>query len=82
MPKYKDPFEKGKLFIKFKVIFPPANFANASQLSQLEKLLPPRPPQPMVEGDVEEKPLEEFDADQYARESNVRKTERYRLCGR
>ena len=27
MPIYKNPIEKGNLFVKFKVIFPPNNFA-------------------------------------------------------
>lgn len=77
MPKYKDPFEKGKLFIKFKVVFPPANFASPAQLDALEKLLPPRAPQPMTEGDVEEKPLEEFDPEQYARDSHRQQRQAY-----
>jgi len=32
MPIYRNPFEKGNLFIKFEVTFPPKNFANEKQL--------------------------------------------------
>ena len=70
MPKYRDPYEKGRLFIKFKVVFPPAGFGTPEVLAALEKLLPPRP-QPMEEADVEEHTLDDFDPEAYSRESQV-----------
>lgn len=55
MPIYKNPFEKGNLYVHFDVVFPDNNFASPEQLKQLELLLPPRPPFSMPIGeDVEE----------------------------
>eukprot|EP00047_Mylnosiga_fluctuans_P001434 m.220320 g.220320 ORF g.220320 m.220320 type:complete len:407 (-) comp10353_c0_seq1:68-1288(-) len=68
MPKYKDPFSKGRLIIKFKVNFPADNFATPEQLTALEAILGGKPAQPMVEGEVEEHVLEHFDPEQYARD--------------
>lgn len=61
MPTYRNPFEKGRLFIHFKVAFPPNNFANPDVLKQLEAILPARPAQPEITGEVEETELQEFD---------------------
>ena len=41
MPMYKNPFEKGKLIIQFRVEFPPSLPQDVAK--QLERLLPPRP---------------------------------------
>jgi len=60
MPQHRNPFEKGRLFIKFQVTFPENNFATPEQLVQLEAALPARPPQPVVTEEVEETVLEEF----------------------
>lgn len=68
MPKYKDPYEKGRLIITFKVIFPSNGFATPDQMVQLEALLPPRPPLPMLSGEAEERLLEEFDPERFQRE--------------
>ncbi|KAL5019610.1 hypothetical protein ScPMuIL_002502 [Solemya velum] len=43
MPLYRDPFEKGRLIIKFTVNFPENNFSSTAKISLLEKYLPPRP---------------------------------------
>ena len=40
MPKHKDPFTKGDLYIQFKVLFPTNGFAKPSDLAILEKVLP------------------------------------------
>lgn len=32
MPRYRNPFEKGNMYIKFDVTFPPQNFASEDQL--------------------------------------------------
>jgi len=42
MPMYKNPFEKGRLIVQFKVKFPPNNWISPERLPELEKLLPPR----------------------------------------
>lgn len=61
MPQYRNPFEKGRLFINFKVVFPANNFASADALKQLEAILPARPPAPTITGDVDETELQEYD---------------------
>jgi len=40
MPTYKNPFEKGDLFINFSLVFPPNNWLKPAELAQLAKLLP------------------------------------------
>lgn len=63
MPQYKNPFEKGNLYVKFDVVFPENNFANEEQLKQIESVLPPRPVFVMPTGeDVEEVNLMEYTA--------------------
>lgn len=62
MPFYRNPFEKGDIYITFEITFPPQNFADADQLKKLESLLPARPEQEIPTGeDVEEVDLVEFD---------------------
>lgn len=62
MPIYKNPFEKGNLYVEFVLTFPPNHFATAEQMQMLEKLLPPRPPFVMPIGDdVEEVDLHPYD---------------------
>lgn len=64
MPHYKNPFEKGHLFIKFDVKFPENHFASEPKLKVLEALLPPREPQEIPQGEnVEEVDMFEFDPD-------------------
>ena len=61
MPIYKNPFEKGNLYVQMEVTFPDNNFATPEQMKQLELLLPPRPPFAMPIGDhVEEVELSDF----------------------
>lgn len=63
MPQYKNPFEKGNLYVKFDVVFPENNFATEEQLKQIENILPPRPAFVMPIGeDVEEVNLMEYTA--------------------
>jgi len=38
MPTYKNPFEKGNLFITFAIDFPPPNWLNKDQLAALKKV--------------------------------------------
>nr|KAG5712990.1 hypothetical protein BaRGS_021784 [Batillaria attramentaria] len=62
MPTYRNPFEKGNLYIKFDVTFPPNNFVESPQLQQLETLLPKRPHVDIPEGEhVEEVNLVDYE---------------------
>uniref|UniRef100_A0A8C1JAE2 DnaJ heat shock protein family (Hsp40) member A2a n=1 Tax=Cyprinus carpio TaxID=7962 RepID=A0A8C1JAE2_CYPCA len=60
MPQYRNPFEKGDLFIKFDVQFPENNWLSPEKLSELEDLLPTRADPPVISGDAEEVELQEF----------------------
>ncbi|XP_016358681.1 dnaJ homolog subfamily A member 2a [Sinocyclocheilus anshuiensis] len=60
MPHYRNPFEKGDLFIKFDVQFPDNNWLSPEKLSELEDLLPTRADPPVISGDAEEVDLQEF----------------------
>ncbi|XP_050307409.1 dnaJ homolog subfamily A member 2-like [Anthonomus grandis grandis] len=62
MPIYKNPFEKGNLFITFNIKFPENHFAPEPMLKKLETLLPPRPEFVLPQGEhVEEVDLVEYD---------------------
>ncbi|KAJ8981222.1 hypothetical protein NQ317_004164 [Molorchus minor] len=62
MPHYKNPFEKGKLFVTFNVKFPDSHFTSEENLKALETLLGPRPPFVMPQGEnVEEVDLLDYD---------------------
>lgn len=52
MPRYKNPYEKGKLIIEFIVKFPQT--IDPAVVGNLEQLLPPRPEVPMPSMDSEE----------------------------
>jgi DnaJ-class molecular chaperone len=40
MPKHGDPYQKGRMFVIFNVVFPPDNFCNAAGLAAIRKQLP------------------------------------------
>jgi DnaJ family protein A protein 2 len=62
MPLYRNPFERGNLYIKFEITFPPNKFIQPSQIKILESLLPERQPAEMPVGEhVEEVDLVELD---------------------
>jgi DnaJ family protein A protein 2 len=62
MPTYRDPYEKGNLYIKFDITFPPSGFISSDNVQMLEKLLPARQPHTIPVGDhVEEVDMVEFD---------------------
>ncbi|VDP95593.1 unnamed protein product, partial [Echinostoma caproni] len=61
MPKYKSPFEKGRLIVKFQVVFPPNDFLPPAKLNQLRELLPPPDHVDDVPEDAEEVVLHPFD---------------------
>lgn len=60
MPTYRNPFEKGKLCIRFNVEFPES--LTPEIVSKLEKILPPRE-EPIVPEDHEEVNLSEYDTE-------------------
>ncbi|VVD05832.1 dnaJ homolog subfamily A member 2-like [Leptidea sinapis] len=61
MPHYKNPFEKGNLYVKFDIKFPDNNFATEEQMLQIQSILPPRPDFVMPTGeDVEEVNLMDY----------------------
>lgn len=70
MPIYKNPFEKGNMFLKFTVEFPDS--IDPSVIPDLEKCLPPRPAFVMPQGEhVEEVMMSDYDAnDRSGRKKN------------
>uniref|UniRef100_A0A8C7IPL2 DnaJ heat shock protein family (Hsp40) member A2a n=1 Tax=Oncorhynchus kisutch TaxID=8019 RepID=A0A8C7IPL2_ONCKI len=64
MPQYRNPFEKGDLYIKFDVQFPENNWISPDKLNELEDLLPTRAEAPIVSGDAEEVDLQDYDVSQ------------------
>ncbi|KAM9992860.1 hypothetical protein ACTFIY_010305 [Dictyostelium cf. discoideum] len=69
MPGYKRPFEKGRLFIKFNVVFPTSGQITPENAKLLEKILPkPKPVQKPVshDGIDEEAVLHDFDSKQHS----------------
>jgi len=71
MPTYKNPFEKGDLFINFNVVFPPNTWLKPDQLSQLQKLLPPD--EKVTKNDeMEDVEMTDYDPSKYSNGSNSR----------
>uniref|UniRef100_A0A8B9H9W3 DnaJ heat shock protein family (Hsp40) member A2b n=1 Tax=Astyanax mexicanus TaxID=7994 RepID=A0A8B9H9W3_ASTMX len=64
MPQYRNPFEKGDLYIKFDVRFPDNGWISTEKLTELEDLLPSREEVPVISADTEEVDLQEFDMSQ------------------
>lgn len=63
MPIYKNPFEKGNLYVKFDVKFPENNSLSEEQISKLEKLLPAKPKVEIPTGEhVDEVSMVEFES--------------------
>lgn len=60
MPIYRDPLVKGRMIIKFNVIFPPPGSIPTEKLSELEKCLPPREEMIIPDG-AEEHVLTDYD---------------------
>ncbi|KAK6480077.1 dnaJ-like protein subfamily A member 2 [Huso huso] len=61
MPQYRNPFEKGDLYIKFDVEFPGNNWISPEKLMELEDFLPSRAEAPTICGDSEEVDLQDYD---------------------
>ncbi|XP_070686414.1 dnaJ homolog subfamily A member 4 [Pempheris klunzingeri] len=66
MPIYRDPCERGQLFIQFEVEFPDKHWLPEHLMFQLERLLPPRE-DVMISDDVEEVELCEVDVQRQER---------------
>ncbi|CAH8492127.1 unnamed protein product [Heterobilharzia americana] len=61
MPRYKNPFEKGRLIVKFDIAFPKKDFLPMAQLESLRKLLPPPACIEDIPEDAETVALQPFD---------------------
>uniref|UniRef100_A0A8C3G0Y8 DnaJ heat shock protein family (Hsp40) member A2 n=1 Tax=Cyclopterus lumpus TaxID=8103 RepID=A0A8C3G0Y8_CYCLU len=64
MPQYRNPFEKGDLYIKFDVQFPDNNWISPEKLVELEDMLPSRSEPPIITADTEEVDLQDYDVSQ------------------
>lgn len=61
MPMYRNPYEKGNLYIKFDVKFPENNVLSEEAIKKLEKILPAKPKVEIPQGEhVEEVSMVEF----------------------
>jgi hypothetical protein len=61
MPVYRDPFQKGILYVKFDVKFPENNTFDEETIKKLEVLLPPKPKVDIPTGEnVEEVSMVEY----------------------
>ncbi|XP_022918984.1 dnaJ homolog subfamily A member 2-like [Onthophagus taurus] len=70
MPHYKNPFEKGNLYVTFDIKFPEKNFTSENKLKLLETLLPPRPDFKKPVGEhVEDVDLMDYDLNERATSS-------------
>ncbi|KRT78784.1 Chaperone, partial [Oryctes borbonicus] len=73
MPLFKNPFDKGNLYVKFEIRFPENHFANENKLKLLESVLPPRAEFKMPVGEhVEEVDLNDYDPNERGTHSNNR----------
>jgi len=64
MPMRRNPFEKGNLYIKFKIAFPSSSWCQRVDRAAIEKLLPKREiPKAVVNDDCEEVMIEEVEPD-------------------
>lgn len=71
MPRYKNPFEKGRLIVQFTVNFPDSGFVPPQNIATLESLLPPRP-QVAISEHAEEAVLIDIDPNQEQRSHSNR----------
>jgi len=64
MPTYKNPFDKGNLFIHFSIEFPEKNWIPNDKLAQLAELLPKN--ETIADADCEEAEMTDFDPSQHS----------------
>lgn len=76
MPVYRNPIEKGNLYIKFDVVFPDNHFAGEEQLRELEALLGDRP-RPGIGGLPVGEHVEEVDLHDYDPSAQSQRQEAY-----
>ena len=55
---YRDPFQKGRLIVQFKIDFPKNHWTSMENIKKLERLLPPKE-EVIVTDDMEEVGLQE-----------------------
>ncbi|KAJ3328285.1 DnaJ (Hsp40), sub A, member 4 [Blyttiomyces sp. JEL0837] len=66
MPQHKRPYDKGNLYIRFEIKFPPPYWTDNARLALLEKILPPRAiPDIPMNGEVEEVVLSHVDKNDF-----------------
>jgi len=71
MPIHKSPYEKGKLIIKFSVVFPTPQHIPLANRKKLEALLPPKPKLPKNLGsEAEEVSAREYEPMDYEQQPN------------
>jgi len=58
MPIYRDPFQKGRLILHFKIEFPQDRWTTPENIKKLEKLLPPKE-EVLITDDMEPVTLQE-----------------------
>lgn len=68
MPQHKNPFEKGKLIVRFQVVFPPDNFLPPELVGKLRSLLPGPTRRDAITSDAEEVVLHPFDPERDSRQ--------------
>ena len=74
MPRYKNPFEKGKLIIQFLVKFPET--VDPALVADLESILPPRPETEMPSKDAEEVMLVDLEEERQQANERQRQSQR------
>jgi len=77
MPRRKNVYNKGNLYVRFEVEFPADNYFDKKQLHSLAKLLPKKHPLGDVPHDAEEYVAEVFDEKKHASKSSSSRQEAY-----
>jgi len=76
MPTYKNPFEKGDLFVTFSLTFPPSNWLKPAELAQLAKLLPAATEVPK-DAEMEDAEMTDYDPSRYQNSNGGRSSNAY-----
>ena len=77
MPKHKNPYVKGNLYIKFTVEFPASNTLTSKQIDLLTKALPAKQPVGSIPMDCDEHYAEVFDEMKHAKSKSNGRQEAY-----
>jgi len=82
MPHHRNPFEKGDLYVKFEIVFPPKYFNNPDNIKKLETMLPARAKVDIPQGEhVEEVNMMDYDAADNNSSGRSRRGEAYHEDG-